>query len=204
MKTSDKFTNVIFALHNVQQELEIIAKDDIAKIQGQKANYTYKFTGYPKIWLAVKPLLKKYDLTVIQTPSANNDGQYGDYLITTIFHSSGEWIQDSMRLVITRDDPQGFGSAVTFARRYALSSMLGVVTDDDNDATTQRLADGEMKREWVTAYTVMSKLVDPDHEPTNNDFMTFMTETYGKHPSKILAKEHQQVLDIINAFKPNN
>lgn len=204
MKTSDKYTNVITALHNVQQDLEIIAKDDVAKIQGKTANYTYKFTGYPKIWLAVKPLLKKYDLTVIQTPSANNDGQYGDYLMTTIFHSSGEWIQDSMRLVITRDDPQGFGSAVTFARRYALSSMLGVVTDDDNDATTQRLADGEMKREWVTAYTVMSKLVDPDHEPTNNDFMTFMTETYGKHPSKILAKEHQQVLDIINAFKPNN
>jgi hypothetical protein len=204
MKTSITFTKVVEALHGVQQDLEIIARDDKVKVKTTKGEYSYKFTGYPTIWLAVKPLLKKYDLTVVQTPCSHYEGSMGDYLVTTIFHTSGEWIADAMRLVITRDDPQGFGSAVTFARRYALSSMLGVVTDDDNDATTQRQADGDMKKEWVRAYTVMSKLVDPDHSPTNNDFMTFMTETYGKHPSKILAKEHQQVLDVINAFNPND
>ena len=170
------------------------------EVKTTKGSYTYKFTGFPKIWVTVKPLLKKNGLTVIQTPSANNDGQMGDFLITTIMHTSGEWIQDSMRLVITREDPQGFGSAITFARRYALSAMLGVVTDDDNDATTQRLADGSMKKDWVQAYTVVAKKQNPDHVVTNQEFMDFMTEVYGKHPSRIKATEHQHVLDIINAF----
>lgn len=204
MKTSETFTKVVEALHGVQQDLEILGRADKVAVKTTKGDYTFKFTGMPTIWLAVKPLMKKYGLTSIQSPTASYEGQYGDYLHTTIYHESGEWISDAMRLIITRDDPQGVGSAITYAKRYMLSAMLGVVTDDDNDATTQRQADGEMKKEWVRAYTVMSKLVDPDHTPTNNDFMTFMTETYGKHPSKILAKEHQQVLDVINAFNPND
>lgn len=196
MTTSETFTQVIGALHNVQQNLEILEKSD--KVDAGK--YNYKFTGMPTIWLAVKPLLKKYDLTVIQTPSCSNGNMQGDFLVTTIIHSSGEFIQDAMRLVITRDDPQGYGSAITFARRYALSSMLGVVTDDDNDATTQRLADGEQKKEWVQAFNVVAMKANPERVPTANDFMNFMNEVYGKHPSKILAKEHQTVLDIIKAF----
>lgn len=196
MTSSESIVNVLAAIHNVQQALEVIGKDSKADVQ----KYTYKYASMSHIWNQVKPLLKKEGLTVIQTPTSGISGQFGDFLQTTIYHSSGEFISDTMRLVITRDDPQGFGSAITYARRYALTSMLGIVTDDDNDAATQRLADGEMKKEWVRAYTVMSKKIAPDHQPTNSEFIKFMEETYGKHPTRVLAKEHQQVLDTIKAF----
>ena len=200
MRTSEKTTEIFKALHGLQQDLEIIKRDDEVEVKTAKGSYKYKFTGLPKIWLEVKPLLKKHGLTVIQTPTSSDGTSMGDFLQTTIVHTTGEFIQDTMRLVITRDDPQGFGSAITFARRYALSAMLGVITDDDNDATTQRLADGEMKKEWVQAYNVVALKNNTDHVPTANEFMSFMTEVYGKHPSKVLAKEHENVLGIIKAF----
>jgi hypothetical protein len=187
---------VLKAVHNVQQALEVIGRTEKA----DAGKYSYKYASMATIWNELKPLLKKEGFTIIQSPSSGNGTQFGDFLTTTIYHESGEFLTTTSRLIITRDDPQGYGSAITYARRYALVSMLGIVTDDDNDATTQRLADGEMKKDWVRAFTVMSKKIAPDHQPTNAEFISFMTDTYGKHPSKVLAKEHQHVLDTINAF----
>lgn len=196
MKTSEEYKQVISAIHEVQQELEVVKRDDKADIKTQKGDYSYKFAGMPTVWAALKPLLKKNKLTVIQSPSYDT----GDFLSTTIYHESGEWLQDSMRLIVTREDPQGMGSAITFARRYALLAMFGIITDDDTDAATQRLADGEMKKEWVRQYTVIAKKNDSEKVVTQGDFISFMSEVYGKHPSKVLAKEHQNVLDTIKAF----
>lgn len=197
MRTSEKFTQVIGAIHDLQQELEILKRDD----KVNSGSYSFKFTGMPKIWVAIKPLLKKNGLTIIQSPTADNGTAIGEFLTTTIYHSSGEYITDTMRLILTREDPQGIGSAITYSKRYMLSAMLGIQTDDDNDATTQRFADGTMRKEWVTAYTIMSKKINPDHQPTYLEFNKFMEDTYGKHPTKILAKEHQSVLDTIKAFE---
>ena len=197
MKRSEEYKHVIKAISNVQQALEILKRDSKADV----IKYSYTYTSMPTIWVALKGLLKKEGLTVIQSPVSSDGSSVGDFLSTTIFHEeSGEWIEYLMRLVITRDDPQGFGSAITYAERYMIKTIFKVVTDDDNDATTQRLADGEMKKDWVRAYVVVAKKANPDSSPTNSDFIKFMEEVYGKHPSKILAKEHQQVLDTINAF----
>jgi hypothetical protein len=187
---------VLKAIHNVQQALEVIGRTEKADV----GKYSYKYASMSTIWNELKPLLKREGLTIIQAPSSTDGQAHGDFLTTGIYHESGEFMTTTSRLVITRDDPQGYGSAITYARRYALVSMLGIITDDDNDASTQRLADGEMKKEWVTAFTVIQKKVAPDTAVTNAMFINFMTEVYGKHPSKVLAKEHQHVLDTIKAF----
>jgi hypothetical protein len=187
---------LIKAIFEVQQEIDILKRESTA----DAGKFSYKYTSFPIMWVALKPLLKKNGLTVIQTPVGSDGNQMGDFLQTEIYHESGEACAYHTRLIITRDDPQGYGSAITYAERYIIKTIFKIVTDDDNDATTQRLADGEMKKEWVQAYTVVAKKADPDHTVTPNEFMNFMTETYGKHPSKVMAKEHQHVLDIIKAF----
>lgn len=192
MKMSEEFKHVVAAVHEVQQAVEIIKRSETA----DTGKYKYNYASLSKIWVELKPVLKKNGLTILQPPSFN----ISDQLETWIMHSSGEWIYTSMRLIITREDPQGMGAAISYARRYALLASLGIVTDDDNDATTQRLADGEMKKDWVRAYTIMKKKVDPDSTATYQDFIKFTTEVYGKHPSAILAKEHQNVMDTIQAF----
>lgn len=64
----------------------------------------------------------------------------GEGSITTILmHISGEWIRSTLCLKPVKDDPQGRGSAITYARRYAYASILGLVSDEDDDgnAATQ-------------------------------------------------------------------
>lgn len=192
MELSPEYKQVIGAIHSVQQIMDVIQRAETA----DTGKYSYRYASLAAIWVKLKPQLKKYELTIMQPVIFN----VGDTLETWIFHSSGEWAKSRMRLVITRDDPQGMGSAITYARRYGVVSAFGLVTDDDNDATTQRLADGDMKKEWVRAYTIVSKKAAPDHAVTGNEFIKFMADVYGKHPTKVLASEHQQVLDTINAF----
>lgn len=196
MKTSESIDKIIPAIHKVQQEIGIIGRKEKADV----GKFSYKYASLSTIWGKLMPLMEDNGLTVMQSPTSD----MGDLLTTTIFHSSGQFIQDRMRLITKSDDPQGIGAAISYARRYAITSMFGIVTDDDNDAVTQREATGEMKKDWVRAFTVVSKKNNPEQAPTQSQFMTFMTDVYGKHPSRVLAKEHQQVLDTINAFDPSN
>lgn len=192
METSQEFKQVVAAIHEVQQSMEVISRSETA----DTGKYKYKYASLPKIWVDLKPQLKAHELTIMQPIIFN----IGDTLETWIFHSSGEWVKSRMRLIATSEDPQKMGAAITYARRYSALSTLGLVTDDDNDATTHRLADGGMKKEWVRAYTIIAKKAAPDHAVTGNEFIKFMVEVYGKHPTKVLATEHKQVLDTINAF----
>jgi hypothetical protein len=54
-------------------------------------------------------------------------------LITKLVHAeSGEWQASLLMMPLPKNDPQGYGSALTYARRYGLSSMIGLVTEDDD------------------------------------------------------------------------
>ena len=51
---------------------------------------------------------------------------------TVLAHESGEWIASGIRLQPTKPDPQGMGSAITYARRYAYAAILGIASEDDD------------------------------------------------------------------------
>jgi hypothetical protein len=58
----------------------------------------------------------------------------GRLVVTTrLMHSSGEWIEDSISIKPMADTAQALGSAITYGRRYSYASMLGIVSDDDDD-----------------------------------------------------------------------
>jgi hypothetical protein len=69
---------------------------------------------------------------IVQTTKAIEGGATA--LITTLAHTSGQFISGEYPLCPAKSDPQGQGSALTYARRYALSAILGIVTDEDDDA----------------------------------------------------------------------
>lgn len=79
----------------------------------------------------VRPILTKYGLAIIQSPSAQEDNVT---VITMMLHESGEWIKlDPLTLKADKNTAQGVGSAITYARRYALSAALGISSEDDDD-----------------------------------------------------------------------
>lgn len=80
----------------------------------------------------ILPLLSEQEVVIIQSPTIT-DGIRG--LRTILIHApSGTQFEDTMALT-GKEDPQGQGSAITYARRYALMSILGLVADEDDDGS---------------------------------------------------------------------
>lgn len=79
---------------------------------------------------AVMPALVKHKLAVLQLP-CEMDGQPA--LMTLLVHESGEWIGTVAKTRPQKMDPQGVGSALSYARRYALQAVAGVTAEDDDD-----------------------------------------------------------------------
>ncbi len=122
--------NLFKALADFQQEVPVIHK----ATQG----YGYTYADLPKIFEAINPLLKKHGLGFTQLIN-------GTDLITILFHvESGEVIESKTAIpqnvqLKGMNDYQVLGSAITYLRRYALSSLLGIVTDKDTDASGEQV-----------------------------------------------------------------
>lgn len=122
--------NLFKALADFQQEVPVIHKGT----QG----YGYSYADLPKILEVINPLLKKHGLGFTQLINDTN-------LVTCLFHvESGETIESTTAIpqnvaLKGMNDFQVMGSAITYVRRYAISSMLGLVTDKDTDASGEQV-----------------------------------------------------------------
>jgi hypothetical protein len=117
--------NLIKSLSDFQNDCPIIHKDT------KGHNYTY--ADLPQIFSVINPLLKKHKLCFTQL--LENDG-----IRTILFHvESGEQLESFTQIPKVKlgnmNDFQAYGSGVTYFRRYCLSSILGLVTDKDTDAS---------------------------------------------------------------------
>ena len=117
--------NIYKSLAQFQQEVPIILKET--------TGYGYKYADLPAIFATINPLLKKHGLGFYQAVS-------GKQIKTVVFHiESGEEISSDTDIpqgvsLKGMNDFQVLGSAITYIRRYALSSILGLITDKDTDA----------------------------------------------------------------------
>ena len=118
------------ALADFQQEVPVIHK--------ATQSYGYTYADLPKILEVINPLLKKHGLGFTQLIN-------GTQIATCLFHiESAESIESKIDIpqgVILKgmNEFQVLGSAITYLRRYALSSMLGLVTDKDTDASGEQV-----------------------------------------------------------------
>lgn len=90
-----------------------------------------KYAPLNEVVELINPLLAQCDLAVLQPMTSFDDGTPA--LKTIVIHVSGQSIENVTPLFLVKNDPQSHGSAVTYARRYGLMSMLGVVADEDDD-----------------------------------------------------------------------
>ena len=93
--------------------------------------YKNKYASLANVRDTVTPVLAKYGLAVIQLLGK---GEAGITCETVLLHTSGQWVSESLYMPSAKQDAQGFGSAITYARRYALMAICGVVGDEDDDA----------------------------------------------------------------------
>jgi hypothetical protein len=125
--------HLLKSLAAFQQEVKVIHK----ATQG----YGYSYADLPKIFDEINPLLQKHGLGFTQLINSQ-DGL--NYIKTVLFHvESGEMIDSTTLIPYVQlkgmNDFQSFGSGVTYFRRYCLSSILGLVTDKDTDASGEQV-----------------------------------------------------------------
>jgi hypothetical protein len=95
-----------------------------------------KYADLASCWDACRKQLAANGLAVIQT---TNTTDAGVVLVTTLAHSSGEWIRGVLPVVTKDNGPQAQGSGITYARRYALAAVVGLAQiDDDAEAAQAR------------------------------------------------------------------
>ncbi|AEE91175.1 ERF family protein [Tepidanaerobacter acetatoxydans Re1] len=125
MQKSESIKNIAKALAAFQAEVKNPANTE------ENPFFNSKYAPLNDILNTVRPILSKHGLSVLQSPSG--DGQ--NVTVTTLItHESGEWIEsDPLTLKADKATAQGAGSAITYARRYALSAMLGISSEDDDD-----------------------------------------------------------------------
>ncbi len=116
----------------------------LAKAQGQMGgarkdsvnpHLKSSYADLASVWDACRDALSANGLAVVQQVGTDTRGAA---VTTMLLHSSGEWLRSRCVVPLTKNDAQGFGSAVTYARRYALAAVVGVApVDDDGHAATK-------------------------------------------------------------------
>jgi ERF superfamily protein len=136
MQTSDEINEIAAALAKAQGEFPKIAKNKVAdakgvsKRTGQAYSIKYAYADIADVLAAILPVLSKHSIALVQ-PTAIDDR--GMTIHTRIIHSSGQWMGSVYPVCAINGDHQIMGSAITYARRYAACSLIGVAADDDLD-----------------------------------------------------------------------
>src|SRR5271170_2431517 len=129
MSQSETINELASALSKAQGEMQAAIKD--------KVNPFFKssYADLGSVWDAARPVLSKYGLCVMQTTELVAEGAR-IVMVTTLAHTSGQWMKSYLPLNPSKNDSQGVGAALTYLRRYSLSAIVGVVCDDDDDGET--------------------------------------------------------------------
>jgi hypothetical protein len=121
---SETLSKLATSLVAVQAEMPKLVKS------ANNPFFKSKYVDLATVMESILPILAKNGLALTQFVS-NLDGQSA--LTTTLLHTSGEYISATMPLLLPKNDPQGQGSAITYARRYGAMAALGIVADEDDD-----------------------------------------------------------------------
>lgn len=115
----------------------VVAQKATESIKKAASNphFKSKYADLSEVVEGVVPALNDAGVAVLQVPTA----QGAQVSVTTVFlHESGSSVSGTLTMTATKNDPQGVGSAITYARRYALLAMSGAApVDDDGNAASK-------------------------------------------------------------------
>ena len=133
MRHSESLGKLATALVAAQAELDHAHKNAV------NPHFKNKYADLTEVLDTVLPVLNKHGLTVTQIPGFEGGIVTLD---TMILHTSGEFITGTSGSPVTKNDPQGVGSATTYLRRYSLAALAGIGQEDDDGNAASRHTNG--------------------------------------------------------------
>lgn len=191
VRRSPSITALAVAMAKAQAEMKNPPKDSV------NPHFKNRYADLATVRASVVPVMLSHGLTVMQFPCDLDDAPA---LTTLLVHSSGEWVETTMRLRPTKADPQGVGSALTYLRRYSLLAITGLVADDDDDGnaasrpTQQAPAQQHAKPAPASFQDLMRAVVSARDEAA---LRAAFGDAYKAHESQRISD--QQFADITTA-----
>lgn len=149
MQTSEQINEIAAALAKAQGTFQTIEKrkqasvKGVSKQSGKEYSISYAYADIADVISAVTPMLSRENISFTQ-PTVMIDGSM--FIITRLMHSSGQWLESLYPVCGLSGDHQKMGGALTYARRYALCSMIGVAADEDIDGQHAERAEAPTKK----------------------------------------------------------
>lgn len=186
-------------------------QQEVPPIYKGTSGYGYKYADWGEILTIVNPLLGKHSLGFTQVLDGNS-------LKTILFHTESD-----EEIVSVVDIPQGvelkgmndfqvLGSAITYLRRYSLSSILGLVTDEDADASGEQTGKKEVKPTYTPSATktasdkqiyFINNLLD-QHGIEKDDRAEYLASEFGVlKPREMSQKDAQMIIEALSNEKEN-
>jgi hypothetical protein len=154
MEKSEPIIELSKALAKFQAEVKAVPKN------GLNPYFKSKYATLEDVITTIKEPLSKNGLSFSQFPTGDNE------LSTILMHESGQYLKATCKINPKDNTPQGVGSAITYMRRYAISAILGLATDEDDDGNAASKEDPKNSLKMV-AFKKAITTATPEHL---NDF----------------------------------
>jgi len=185
MNQTENINDLVSSLAKAQGEMRPALKNETS-------HYKKKYADFNAVMEVCREPLSKNGLAVMQYAEGDSNSMK---LVTMLAHSSGQWIKSSLPLIMAKNDCQGFGSAMTYMKRYGLAALLGIVCDEDDDGEA---AVGRGKQKEVDP--IPEKAVEKLSFNEIKDITTILGEDT-ERLNKILA--HYKVDSLANIPRSN-
>ena len=161
MKQSESIKNLAAAMAAAQGQMGAAAKT------ATNPFFKSSYADLSNVVDAIKPHFASNGLSYVQFPVS---GESSVGVTTRLMHSSGEWLEQDYFIPLGKMDAQAAGSAITYARRYALQSIAGIpAEDDDGNAATQAAP----KLQAKTVTKAQAKTISDLIKKTDSDLERF-------------------------------
>lgn len=131
MRQSEQINELAAALAKAQGQFTNPARNREVEVKPREsAAYSFKYATFDAILDVVRKPLSDNGLALVQGVATTEQGLV---LTTKLLHATGQWLESDTPIFYTGDKAQAFGSGVSYAKRYAVASLLGVTADEDDD-----------------------------------------------------------------------
>lgn len=204
MEKSESIKEIAIALSKFQGE------SLNPKNTAQNPSFNNKYAPLCEVINTTRQGLSKYGLSIVQAPYTEGENIIVE---TFLLHTSGEWIKSPpLSLKMEKITAQGAGSAITYARRYALSALLNISSEEDVDGNTTveiEIVDQptELQEELITEKQMKYiHVLAKEKGIDNTSLKNYSRSLFSKESSKDLTKKEAssliEALQIIGAQQP--
>lgn len=130
MRSSEHTDKIDAAMSRAQAALEPVKKNKGVKVDSEKAKWESRFATFAVLHAACKAALAGQGIAIYQGGAFIQGG--GERLVTRLA-LAGQWIESDFPIKPTREGSQGFGGGISFAKRWGLCAMVGLVAEDDHE-----------------------------------------------------------------------